>query len=198
MQCWRSLQINLWEVPPLELFNIEFKFLAFHEPFKNSRNKRLFSSHALEWVICSVTTHAAPTTFTNNSSTLHSEPAPSYWNGRKKRRKQKLRTVDWLIPSCCGTGRFVSVDTKAHNFDVWHSRCVLNHNVENECEKTVIDTTILGIFIASDGGYLATTTCFGPHGGHRQVVHTKFNIVISLRAIIHGDMMWHQIFFCIR
>jgi hypothetical protein len=45
--------------------------------------------------------------------------------------------------------------------------------------KTVINTTILGIFIASDGGNLATTTCFGPHGGHRQVLHTKVGKLIQ-------------------
>jgi hypothetical protein len=65
------------------------------------------------------------------------------------------------------------------NFEVRHPRCVLNHNVENECEKSVTNTTILGIFIASDGGYLATTTCFGHHGGHRQVVHATVGKLIQ-------------------
>jgi hypothetical protein len=33
-----------------------------------------------------------------------------------------------------------------NNFEVRHPRCVLNHNVENKCEKTVINTTILYLY----------------------------------------------------
>ena len=33
--------------------------------------------------------------------------------------------------------------------------------------------------IAGDGGQLATTTCFGHHGGRRQVVHTKVDNLIQ-------------------
>ena len=32
--------------------------------------------------------------------------------------------------------------------------------------------------MATDGGQVATTTCFGHHGGHSQVVHTKVNKLI--------------------
>jgi hypothetical protein len=31
-------------------------------------------------------------------------------------------------------------------FEVRHPRCVLNYNVENECEKTVILTTIFYLY----------------------------------------------------
>jgi hypothetical protein len=51
-------------------------------------------------------------------------------------------------------------------------------------KKTVLNTTILGIFIASNDGYLATTTCFGPHGAHRQVVHTKVGKLIKYENTI--------------
>ena len=65
-----------------------------------------------------------------------------------------------------------------YNLEMRCSRCVLNHNVQNECEKTVINNYIWYI-IATDGGQLATTTCFGHRGGRRQVVHTKVDKLIQ-------------------
>jgi hypothetical protein len=46
------------------------------------------------------------------------------------------------------------------SFEMRHPRYVSNHSVENEYEKTVINTTVY-TFIASGVG-LATTTCVGP------------------------------------
>jgi hypothetical protein len=69
-------------------------------------------------------------------------------------------------------------------------------NVESKCDKTVINTTTLGVFIAGDGGYLATNTCLGRHGGHRQVVHTKegklikYANTIRCRDLKHHNIHW--------
>jgi hypothetical protein len=62
--------------------------------------------------------------------------------------------------------------------EVGHSHCVLNHSVESKCENSHKHNSVWYL-IANDGGWLATTTCFGRHGGHRQAVHTKVDELIQ-------------------
>jgi hypothetical protein len=39
----------------------------------------------------------------------------------------------------------IAYNREERYFEVRHPRCVLNLNVENECEKSVINTTVLDI-----------------------------------------------------
>ena len=117
----------------------------------------MYGKEHIKFKLCSFVRRSYTVLYKISKSDNYLHIHPSVWKNPATTGQSLMKFHTWVF---------------SEKLEVRHSRCVIKYNVESECENSH-KYNYIWYLIASDGGWLATTTCFGQQGGHRQVVHTK-------------------------